>query len=211
MEIYQWLNYPNLFLINSNYKPNHHEIMNRTLSKIKLSFTFFLAAISFSSCLVSSQSDNEVLNRTEYAGTVSVRTIRVPMLITKPVIKNYLRFEEDVPREIVDAIGGFKKIRVTLAETTNPKLIRDFRTSINELSGDEWLSVHNGSQWIFVKGLNDKEIMKRITVAISDPETSQLVYVNVKCKLTPGQLSKLVNFAMGSEEGKKFLKEEAKE
>jgi hypothetical protein len=133
------------------------------------------------------------------------------MLITKPVIKNYLRFEEDVPREIVDAIGGFKKIRVTLAETTNPKLIRDFRTSINELSGDEWLSVHNGSQWIFVKGLNDKEIMKRITVAISDPETSQLVYVNVKCKLTPAQLSKLVNFAMGSEEGKKFLKEEAKE
>jgi hypothetical protein len=133
------------------------------------------------------------------------------MLITKPVIKNYLRFEEDVPREIVDAIGGFKKIRVTLAETTNPKLIRDFRTSINELSGDEWLSVHNGSQWIFVKGLNDKEIMKRITVAISDPETNQLVYVNVKCKLTPAQLSQLVNFAIGSEEGKKFLKEEAKE
>jgi hypothetical protein len=185
--------------------------MNRILFEIKTCFIFFLAALSFSSCLVSRHSDVDVFNKNEYAGTVSVRTIRVPMLIGKPVIKNYLRFEEDVPGEIADLIGAFKKIRVTLAETTNPKLVSDFRTSINELSGDEWFSVHNGSQWIYVKGLNDKEMMKRITVAISDPETSQLVYVNVKCKLTPDQLSKLVNFAMDSEEGKKFLKEQAKD
>lgn len=134
------------------------------------------------------------------------------MLIGKPFIKNYLRFEEDVPGEIIDLIGGFKKIRITLAQTTNTKLVSDFRTSINELSGEEWLSVHNGSQWIYLKGnQNDKEVIKRITVAISDPETNQLVYVNMKCNLTPNQLSQLINFAMHSEEGKKFLKERVKD
>lgn len=180
--------------------------MNRPIFRLKVSFILLLATASFSSCLVSSRSNVDVFNRTEYASTVSVRTIKVPMLIGKPVIKNYLRFEEDVPGEIADLVGGFKKIRITLAQTSNPKLVSDFRTSINELSGEEWLSVHNGSQWIYLKGnQNNHGVIKRITVAISAPETNQLVYLNMKCNLTLNQLSQLINFAMNSERGKKFL------
>ena len=186
--------------------------MNRTIFRIKISLIFLLSATIFNSCLVSSRSNVEVFNKNEYASTVSVKTIKVPMLIGKPIIKDYLRFEEDVPGEIIDLIGGFKKIRVTLAHTSNQKLVNDFRTSINELSGEEWVSVHNGSQWVYLKGdQKDKDVIKRITVAIPDPETYQLVYVNMKCNLTPNQLSKLINFAMDSQEGKKFLKEPVKE
>jgi hypothetical protein len=128
------------------------------------------------------------------------------MFIGKPIIKRYLRFEENVPGEIVNLISGIKKVRVTLAETTNPKLVTDFRTSINGLSGEEWLSVHNGLQWVYLKAdQNDQGVIKRITVSISAPEANQLVYVNVKCNLTPDQLSKLINYTMESEEGKSFF------
>jgi hypothetical protein len=169
-------------------------------------------AVSFSSCLVSSRSSVDVFNKEEYANTVSIKTIRVPMLITKPAIKNYLRFEEDVPREITGLMRGLKKIRVTLAHTINPKLINDFHTSISRLSGEEWFSFHNGSQWILLKGdQNNLGAIKRIRVAVSLPEASQLVYVNMKCNLTTRQLSQLINFAMHSEEGKKFLKEQVKD
>lgn len=175
---------------------------------MKVIFIFLLGAVSFSSCLVSSHSNVDVFNKNEYSGSVSVKSIKVPMLIGKPFLKKYLRIEEDVPKEIVDLIGGFKKIRVTLAQTTNEKLVGEFRTSINELSGEEWLSVHNGSQWIYLKGdQNEQAVIKRITVAISAPEASQLVYVNMKCNLTPNQLSRLINFAMDSDEGKKFFRE----
>jgi hypothetical protein len=179
--------------------------MNRSIFRIKLISIFLLAAASFSSCFVSSRSDVDVFNKNEYASTVSVKTIRVPMLIGKPIIKKYLRFEENAPREIVNLISGIKKVRVTLAETANPKLITDFRTSINRLSGAEWLSVHNGSQWIYLKANQDDQgVIKRITVSISAPEANQLVYVNVKCHLTPDQLSKLINHTMDSEEGSFF-------
>ncbi|MEO8112514.1 MAG: hypothetical protein ABI594_20865 [Ginsengibacter sp.] len=171
-------------------------------------FIFLLGAVSFSSCLISSHSNVDVFNKNEYAGTVAVRSIKVPMLIGKPFLKKYLKFEEDVPEEIVDLIGGLKKIRVTLAQTANEKLVSEFRTSVNHLSGEEWLSVHNGSQWIYLKGdQNERDVIKRITVAISAPETNQLVYVNMECHLTPNQLSRLINFAMDSEEGKKLFKE----
>ncbi len=172
---------------------------------MKVIFIFLLGSVSFSSCLISSRSNVDVFNKNEYSGTVSVKSIKVPMLIGKPFLKKYLRFEEDVPKEIVDLIGGLKKIRVTLAQTTNEKLVSEFRTSINEVSGEEWLSVHNGSQWIYLKGdQNEQEVIKRITVAISAPEANQLVYVNMKCNLTPNQLSRLINFAMDSDEGKNF-------
>ncbi|WP_379126203.1 hypothetical protein [Paradesertivirga mongoliensis] len=135
-----------------------------------------------------------------------MKTIRVPMFIGKPIVKNYLRFDENVPGDIISLTNGIKKVRVTLAETTNPKLVTAFRTSINRLSGAEWLSVHNGSQWIYLKvDQNDQDVIKRITVSISVPEANQLVYVNVKCHLTPDQLSKLINYTMHSEKGNSFL------
>jgi hypothetical protein len=180
--------------------------MNRSIFRIKLTFIFLLAAVSFSSCLVSSRSDVDVFNKKEYAGTVSVKTIKVPMLIGKPIIKNYLRYEEKVLDEIVKLTSGIKKVRVTLAKTSNPKLVTDFRASINRLSGAEWLSVHNGSQWICLKAdQNDQDVIKRIRVSISAPEANQLVYVDVKCRLTPDQLSKLINSTMDSEEGNSFF------
>lgn len=183
--------------------------MNRSIFRIMLAFISLPAVASFSSCLVSSRSDLDVFNKNEYARTVSVKTIRVPMLIGKPMIKNYLRFEENVPGEIVDLTSGIKKVRVTIAQTSNSKLVTDFRTSINRLSGAEWLSVNNGSQWICLKADQDgHDVIKRITVSISAPEANQLVYVNVKCNLTPDQLSKLINYTMDSEEGKSFLKEQ---
>lgn len=181
--------------------------MNRSIFRIKLAFIFLLAAASFTSCFVSSRSDVDVFNKNEYASTVSVKTIRVPMFIGKPMIKKYLKFEENVPGEIANLISGIKKVRVTLAETTNPKLVTDFRSSINRLSGSEWLSVHNGSQWFCLKAdQNDQEVIKRITVSISVPEANQLVYVNVKCDLTPDQLSKLINYTLDSEAGNFYSK-----
>ncbi|MEO6637358.1 MAG: hypothetical protein ABIN25_03710 [Ginsengibacter sp.] len=182
--------------------------MNRNIFRIKVIFIFLLGVVSFSSCLVSSRSNVDVFNKNEYSGTVSVKSIKVPMLIGKPFLKKYLRCEEDVPKEVVDLISGLKRIRVTLAQTTNEKLVSEFRTSVNELFGEEWLSVHNGSQWIYLRGHQDEQdVIKRITVAISAPEANQLVYVNMKCNLTPNQLSRLINFAMDSDEGKKFFKE----
>ena len=185
-------------------------MMNRSIFQVKITFIFLLAAASFSSCLVSSRSDVDVFNKNEYARTVSVKTIKVPMLIGKPLIKNYLRNEENVPAEIVRLTSGIKKVRVTLAKTTNTKLVTAFRTSINRLPGSEWFSLHNGSQWICLKADQDaKSVIKRITVSISAPEANQLVHVNVKCHLTPDQLSKLINYTINSEE-KISLKEPVK-
>lgn len=69
--------------------------------------------------------------------------------------------------------------------------------------------MHQGDQWIYLKAdQNDKNVIKRISIAISSPEEQQLVYVDMKCKLTPDQLSKLINAAMDSDKGKKMLKDQ---
>ena len=171
----------------------------------KFFFILLLAAAGLPSCLVSSHSNVEVFNKSEYAGSVAVETIKVPLLISKPIIKGYLRWGEDVPKEIVDLVGGLKKITVTLAQTNNPKLINDFRMATKQFAGEEWLSVRQGDQWVYLKAdQSAKNVIKRISIAISYPEENQLVYVNMKCHLTPDQLSKMINSVMDSDEGKRF-------
>lgn len=176
------------------------------INRLKCIFIIFLSTLIFTSCLVSSRSSVDVFNNKEYSGTVSVRTVRVPMFLTKPIIKGYLRSEEDVPREITKLIGGLKKISISYAQTKNTLANSEFKLAVDDIKGQEWLSVHNGKQWVYLKGeQNNREVIKRITVAISSPEDNKLVFVDMKCNLTPDQLSKLINFAMNSEEGKKFL------
>jgi len=173
-------------------------------------FILLLAAAGLPSCLVSSHSNVDVFNKSEYAGSFSVKTIKVPLLISKPIIKGYLRWEEDVPKEVTDLVSGLKQIRVTIAQTDNPNLINDFHKAVKQVAGEEWLSVHQGDQWIYLKAdQNAKNVIKRISVAISYPEEHQLVYVNMKCNLTPDQLSQLINSAMDSEEGKTIWKDQA--
>ena len=185
--------------------------MPYNISKTKIAFIIMFTAISFSSCIVSSRSNVEVFNKSEYASSVSIKTIKVPMFITKPVIKGYLRYEENASKDLTDLISSLKKVRVTLANTANTKLINDFHTAVKGFPGEEWLSVHNGDQWVYLKvDQNSQDVIKRITVAISVPEENHLVYVNMKCNLTPDQLSKLINMAMDSDEGRKILKDEVK-
>ena len=153
----------------------------------------------------------DVFNKNEYSGSVSVKTIKVPMLIGKPFLKKYLKREEDMPKEVLALIRSFKKVRVTLAQTKNQNLINDFRTAVKDFKGDEWLTVQNNNQWIYLKGdQNNNDVIKRLMVAVSSPENHKLIFVNMKCNLTMKQLSSLINMAMDSEEGKKILKTEIK-
>ena len=176
------------------------------INRLKYIFFLLLGTIGFTSCLISSRNSVDIFNKNDYAGTVSVRTVKVPMLLAKPIVKGYLRSEGDVPREITNLIGGLKKISISYAQTKNTSVISNFKLAVDDLEGEEWLSVHNGKQWIYLKGnQNSHDIIKRITVAISSPEDNKLVFVNMKCNLTPDQLSKLINFAINSDEGKKFL------
>lgn len=179
--------------------------------KLKLLILLLVTATSFSSCFISSRSNMDVFNKSEYAGSVSVKTIKMPMLISRPFLKKYLKKEEDVPKEVRDLISSLKKVRVTLAQTKNQHLINDFRKAVQEFKGEEWLTVQNNNKWIYLKGdQGNNDVIKRLMVAVSSPDDNKLIFVNMKCNLTMEQLSSLINIAMDSEEGKKVLKTELK-
>ena len=128
------------------------------------------------------------------------------MLVTKPFLKKYLK-QEEVPREIRQLVNSLKKVSVTVARTNNQKLINDFHSSVQEFSGEEWLTVQNNNQWIYIKAdQNNDDIIKRFMVAISAPSEQQLIFLNMKCNLTINQLSMLINMAVDSDEGKKVFK-----
>ena len=111
--------------------------MNHILKNIRILCLLLLTTSLLSSCLISSRSSMDVFNKNEYAGDVTVKTIKVPMLLTKPFLKKYLK-QEEIPREIRQLVSSLKKVRVTVARTNNQNLINDFRTSVQEFNGEEW-------------------------------------------------------------------------
>ena len=111
------------------------------------------------------------------------------------------------PTEIRQLVISLKKVSVTIARTDNQKLINDFQSSVQEFSGEEWLTVQNNNQWIYIKAdQNNDDVIKRFIVAISAPSEQQLIFLNMKCNLTINQLSMLINMAVDSDEGKKVFK-----
>ena len=181
--------------------------MNHTLKNIRILSLLLSTTSLLSSCFISSRSSIDVFYKNEYAGDVTVKTIRLPMLVIKPILKKYLKQEEEVPREIRQLVNSLKKVSVTVARTKNQKLINDFHSSVQEFSGEEWLTVQNNNQWIYIKAdQNNDDIIKRFMVAISAPGEQQLIFLNMKCNLTINQLSMLINMALDSDEGKKVFK-----
>ena len=184
--------------------------MNHKLKNIRILSLLLLTASLLSSCLISSRSSMDVFNKNEYAGDVTVKTIKVPMLLTKPFLKKYLK-QEEIPTEIRQLVSSLKKVRVTVARTNNQNLINDFRTSVQEFNGEEWLTVQNNNQWIYLKAdQNNDDVIKKLLVAISAPSEQQLIFLNMKCNLTMDQLSMLINMAVDSDEGKKVFKTKPK-
>lgn len=181
--------------------------MQQPLTFTKLCILGLLITGSLGSCFISSRSEMELFHKEEYANSVTVKTIKVPLLLTKPVLKKYLRYEEDVPTDVLKIIKNIKKVKATVALTRNQKLATEFRSAFAEYKGNEWLSVKNNNRWVAVKAEQDQNaIINRLMVAVANPDDGQLVYVNMKCHLTPHQLSTLINFAMDADSGKNKAK-----
>ena len=175
-------------------------------SKSLLIFSAVIS-ISLSSCFISRKTDMDVFQKKEYVGKYEVKTIKVPMLLAKPIVKKALKKEDDVPKELISLISQFKKIKVTIAQTANQNLVADFRNAVNNFIGDEWVSVRNNKQLVYLKAQQDAgETIRKMNVAVSDPESGQMVLVDIKCKLTVNQLSDLINYAINEDGGKSLTK-----
>ena len=166
----------------------------------RFSFLLMAATISLSSCFISSRSDLDVFSQSKYANDVTVKTVKVPMLLSKPIVKKYLRHEEDVPRRITNLVGNIKKVRVTTASSSNQNLVNDFRAAVQAYKGDEWMAVKHDGKFVNLKAEQDTDaVIRRMMVAVTDPDDNKMLFVNIKCHLTPDELSELINYAMNDD------------
>lgn len=195
-------------MLNNNL-PSQHNENNSKCSPLRIFYSAILllsVSFTFSSCFISSKSDVDVFNKLEYTNDVIVKTIKVPMGLTKPFLKTYLRQEEDVPKSITKIIGGIKRLRVTVAHSTNKNLMADFTKTGKAMNGDEWLSLKSGDNFVYLKAVQGKDdIIKNLFLTASYPDENKMLVLKVKCKITMDQLSQLINYAIDDGVGKKMM------
>ena len=153
-------------------------------------------SVSFTSCFVSSSPLSGVIQPGKYNEISEVKTIRVPMLIAKPVVKGQLR-KEGIEKEYIKLIRKVKKLRVMTGHTKNKNIF-----NINK--GEEWLRVNSKEAQIKIVATQKGNLIKNLYVYVSGLE-SNFVYAGIKCRISLNDVANLINMLMKTDEIEKII------
>lgn len=153
-------------------------------------------SVSFTSCFISSSPVSGVIQPNKYNEISEVKTIRVPMLIAKPVVKGQLR-KEGIEKEYIKLIRKVKKLRVMTGHTKDKNIF-----NINK--GEEWLRVNSKDAQVKIVAKQKGNLIKNLYVYVSGLE-SNFVYVGMKCRISADDIADLINTLLKSDEVEKII------
>ena len=120
-------------------------------------------SVSFTSCFISSSPVSGVIQPNKYNEISEVKTIRVPMLIAKPVVKGQLR-KEGIEKEYIKLIRKVKKLRVMTGHTKDKNIFK-----VNK--GEEWLRVNSKDAQVKIVAKQKGNLIKNLYVYVSGLES----------------------------------------
>ncbi|RYZ26607.1 MAG: DUF4252 domain-containing protein [Sphingobacteriales bacterium] len=156
----------------------------------------FSAAIMAQSCLISRQPQQEIgsMNRQELK---TFRTIRVPMLIARPILKAHLKDEGGSP-ELSNYVNRIKGLSVTVGLTSQQFDAAAFREMTMQAPYQNWMTVNAYGNTVFINAVENNDQIRRVSIAVVAKDEA-LVYARLKCNFTADELSQLISLLMSDE------------
>lgn len=173
--------------------------------KQKLLLLLSLVTLLFlQSCLISREPQHDLRNM-NIREVYDVRTVRVPMFIARPVAKIHLK-SEHCSKELRSYVNRIKAVRVTMALTRPGFNMDAFRTMATQAPYQSWVSVNAYGNMVYINAVEKNNTIRKLNVVVAAKDNA-LVYAMVKCRLTPEELSSLINLLI-SDDGMKGWMEE---
>lgn len=167
--------------------------------KQKIYITFSLGIlIMMQSCLISRGTQND-LDKMDQREVYDVRTVRVPMFIARPAAKIHLK-NEHASTELRRYINRIKAVRITIAATRPGFDMEALKNMTTKAPYQNWASVKARGNMVYINALEKNNSIRKINVLVAAKDNA-MVYVMIKCKLSPDELSRFINLAINEEEG----------
>ncbi|WP_447641841.1 MULTISPECIES: DUF4252 domain-containing protein [Chitinophagaceae] len=157
--------------------------------------------IFLQSCVVSSKPNMDFAENVKRPKGIQIVSVNAPMFIAKPFIIKALK-EDGETEEVVHLIQKIKKVHVmciTVDSTRdntayNQAMAKSMNNFLQKGNYEEYATIRNNGQKVAIHAKQNGDIIQELMIQTISSKDGD-VYVHVKAKLSPDDLSQLINMA----------------
>ena len=161
---------------------------------LKFIYIIILAIVGFflQSCMVSQKKvHTDFFDNTGFKENSTFVSINVPTFLAKSYVKNALR-EDGESQEVIDLIKKISDVKVLIVESSKTPFKAEFQKYLDNNNYEEWMSVKQQGNLISLNAKQTDDVINRIIITVRD-DNDETIFVDVKGKFTPDDISKIVN------------------
>ena len=161
---------------------------------LKFIYIIILAIVGFflQSCMVSQKKvHTDFFDNPGFKENSTFVSINVPTFLAKSNVKNALR-EDGESQEVIDLIKKISDVKVLIVESSKTPFKAEFQKYLDNNNYEEWMSVKQQGNLISLNAKQTDDIIKRMIITVRD-DNDETIFVDVKGKFTPDDISKIVN------------------
>ena len=161
---------------------------------IRFLYIIILTIVGFflQSCMVSQKKvHTDFFDNTGFKENSTFVSINVPTFLAKSYVKNALR-EDGESQEVIDLIKKISDVKVLIVESSKTPFKAEFQKYLDNNNYEEWMSVKQQGNLISLNAKQTDDVINRMIITVRD-DNDETIFVDVKGKFTPDDISKIVN------------------
>lgn len=161
---------------------------------LKFIYIIILAIVGFflQSCMVSQKKvHTDFFDNTGFKENSTFVSINVPTFLAKSYVKNALR-EDGESQEVIDLVKKISDVKVLIVENSKTPVKAEFQKFLTKNNYEEWMSVKQQGNLISLNAKQTDDVINRMIITVRD-DNDETIFVDVKGKFTPDDISKIVN------------------
>ncbi|ROI12582.1 DUF4252 domain-containing protein [Epilithonimonas hominis] len=161
---------------------------------LKFIYIIILAIVGFflQSCMVSQKKvHTDFFDNTGFKENSTFVSINVPSFLAKSYVKQALR-EDGESQEVIDLVKKISDVKVLIVESSKTPVKAEFQKYLAKNNYEEWMSVKQQGNLISLNAKQTDDVINRMIITVRD-DNDETIFVDVKGKFTPDDISKIVN------------------
>lgn len=161
---------------------------------LRFLYLIILTIVGFflQSCMVSQNKvHTDFFDNPGFKDNSTFVSINVPTFLAKSYVKQALR-KDGESQEVIDLVKKISDVKVLIVESSKTPVKAEFQKYLANNNYEEWVSVKQEGQVVSINAQQSKDIIKRMIITVND-DNDQSVFVDVKGKFTPDDISKIIN------------------
>jgi len=138
-------------------------------------------------------------------GEAKFVSVNVPVFLAKPFVKQALR-EDGESEEVIALVKKIKKIKVLTVENGDKKMLADFSKYLGSNNYQDWVTIKHDGDNVNIQALQDGDVIKKLMILVNSDD--EMVFIDVRGKFTPQDISNLINNAKRDEVASNAASEE---